>query len=243
MMMIRQNQFLRWAFSASSGIAFAVFSLAPAHCVMAAENPAATMVPLRLDLPAPKFGGTPTNNITTNSYTEPYPDPDKPRPLIMVPAGLKNVAKGSKVTCSDKSRTEDMLAKVIDGDKEPSEESIIYLRKGSQWVEQDLGSPQEIFAIVLWHAHNAVKIFYDVVVQIADDEDFTKNVQTVFNNDQDNSSGLGIGTDREYYETHEGKLIPVKGVKGRYVRCYSRGSSESVMSEYTEIEVYGRSAK
>jgi hypothetical protein len=242
-MKMQRKQWRRCTLYVWFAVGPAVFSFAPAHCLMAAETPAAAMVPLRLDLPAPKFGGTPTNNIPTNSYTEPYPDPDKPRPLMMVPAGLKNVARGSKVTCSDKSRPEDMLAKVIDGDKEPSEESIIYLRKGTQWVELDLGSPQEIFAIVLWHAHNEVKIYYDVVVQIADDEDFTKNVQTVFNNDQDNSSGMGIGTDREYYETHEGKLIPVKGVKGRYVRSYSRGSSESVMNEYTEIEVHGRPAK
>ena len=44
-------------------------------------------------------------------------------------------------------------------------------------------------------------------------QDFIQNVKTLFNNDQDNTSGLGVGTDREYFETHEGKLINAKGVK------------------------------
>ena len=36
----------------------------------------------------------------------------------------------------------------------------------------DLGSPQEIFAIVIWHAHNMPKVYHDVIVQVADDPDF-----------------------------------------------------------------------
>ncbi len=198
-------------------------------------------VPLKLNLPAPAFKGTP-KDIQTNSYTEPY-DPNKPRPPFMVPPGLKNVAQGAKVTASDKNATPEALAKVTDGDKEASEQSIIYLRKGTQWVQFDLGSPQEIFAIVIWHAHNSAKIYHDVVVQVADDQDFIQNVRTVFNNDQDNTSGLGVGTNLEYFETHEGKLIDAKGVKARYVRCYSKGSTESALNEYTEVEIYGRPAQ
>jgi len=68
-------------------------------------------------------------------------------------------------------------------------------------------------------------------------------VKTIFNNDQDNSSGLGVGTDREFFETHEGKLIDAKGVKAQFIRFYSKGSTESALNEYTEIEVYGRPAK
>jgi len=54
---------------------------------------------------------------------------------------------------------------------------------------------------------------------------------------------LGVGTDREFFETFEGKLIPVKGVKARYLRFYSKGSTESALNEYTEIEVYGKPAQ
>lgn len=197
------------------------------------------MVPLILKLPDPAFKGTP-KDIPLTSHMEPLSD--KPRPPMMVPAGLKNIAKDAKITSSDKNATSDMLAKIVDGDKEPSEESIIYLRKGTQWVQMDFGSPQQIFAIVIWHAHNSSKVYHDVVVQSSDDPDFVSNVKTIFNNDYDNTSGLGVGNDKEYFETREGKLIDAKGVKARYLRFYSKGSTESALNEYTEIEVYGRPA-
>ena len=199
------------------------------------------LVPLVIKLPTPAFKGTP-KDIQTNSYTEPY-DPSKPRAPMMVPPDLKNLAPGSKMTCSDKNVATDILAKLTDGDKDASDQSIIFLRKGTQWVQLDLGGPCEIFALVIWHAHNMAKVYHDVVVRVADDPDFIENVRTVFNNDQDNTSGLGVGTDREYFETNEGKLINAKGVKARYLRFYSKGSTESALNEYTELEVYGRPAK
>jgi hypothetical protein len=208
------------------------------------DKPAAAasggLVPLDLNLPAPAFKGTP-KDIQLSSYVEPLSD--KPRPPMMVPPGLKNLAKDAKLSCSDKNATADTLDKIRDGDKEASEQSIIYFRKGTQWVQMDFGSPQDIFAIAIWHAHNSAKVYHDVIVQASDDPDFINNVKTIFNNDQDNSSGLGVGTDREYFETHEGKLIDAKGVKARYLRFYSKGSTESALNEYTEIEVYGRPAK
>jgi hypothetical protein len=203
---------------------------------------AADLVPLVLKLPDPAFKGTP-KDIQTNSYTDPYPDLDKPRPAMMVPPGLKNIAREAKLTSSDKNATEEMLAKIVDGDKEASDQSIIFLRKGTQYVQMDLGSPSEVFAIVIWHAFNAPKVYHDVVIQAADNADFTENLKTIFNNDQDNTSGLGVGTDREFFETHLGRLIDAKGVKARYLRFYSKGSTESALNEYTEIEVYGRPAK
>jgi hypothetical protein len=204
-------------------------------CAQAADG----LVPLPIKLPSPGFKGTPAE-IKTNLYTEPFPE--KQPTLPMVPAGLQNLAPAAKVTCSDKNATSESLAKVVDSDKEASEQSIIYLRKGTQWVQLDFGSPQEIFAVALWHAHDAAKVYHDVVVQVADDPDFI-NARTLFNNDQDNTSGLGVGTDREYFETHYGKVINAKGVKARYLRTYSKGSTQSALNEYTELEVYGRPAK
>ena len=69
------------------------------------------------------------------------------------------------------------------------------------------------------------------------------NVQTVFNNDHDNSAGLGIGSDMHYVETSEGKLIDAKGVRGRYVRLYSGGNSNNDLNHYIEVEVYGKVAQ
>jgi RNA polymerase sigma factor (sigma-70 family) len=200
----------------------------------------AGLVPLILDLPAPAFKGTP-KGLQLGPNVEPLSD--KPRALMMVPSGLKNLAPDCRVTCSDKNVPADNLAKLTDGDKEAFDQSITFLRKGTQWVQMDFGRPQELFALVIWHAHNMAKVYHDVIVRVADDPDFTDNARTVFNNDSDNSSGLGFGTNREYVETYEGKLINAKGVKARFVRFYSKGSTESALNEYTEIEVYGRQAK
>ena len=51
---------------------------------------------------------------------------------------------------------------------------------------------------------------------------------------------MGIGKDREYIENYEGKLIDAKGIKARYVRLYSKGSTFSdPLNRYTEVEVFG----
>jgi hypothetical protein len=65
----------------------------------------------------------------------------------------------------------------------------------------------------------------------------------VFNNDLDNSAGLGVGKDLHYIETNEGKLIDAKGVKARYVRLYSNGNSGNDLNHYIEVEVYGKPVK
>src|SRR5437867_12455432 len=62
-----------------------------------AAAPAGDLVPLKLSLPAAAFKGTP-KDFQTNTYTEPLSD--KPRPPMMVPAGLKNLAPGAKLTSS-----------------------------------------------------------------------------------------------------------------------------------------------
>jgi hypothetical protein len=231
------------------GLAFAVLNSPLVQPAVAADAPKAQiaagtgdLVPLALDLPKAAFVGTPPSGLETNSYTEPY-DPNKVRPPMMVPPGLQNLARGSRLTCSATNITAETLAKLTDGDKDAYDESVVFLRRGSQYVQMDLGSPCELFAIVIWHAHNVLKVYHDVVVQVADDPDFKQSVHTLFNNDQDNTSGLGIGTDREYFETREGKLIDAKGSNARYLRFYSRGSTNGALNEYTEIEVYGRPDK
>jgi hypothetical protein len=82
-----------------------------------------------------------------------------------------------------------------------------------------------------------------VIVQLAADAGFTKSVRTLFNNDHDNTSGLGAGKDMNYVETAEGKLLDAKGARARYVRLYSRGSNANELNHYVEVDVYGRPAK
>jgi hypothetical protein len=204
------------------------------------SSSAEDLVPLQIKLPAPAFIGTPSDTPVPPNVEKPT---SKPRPPLLVPPGVSNVALGKTVTSSATNTLPEKLAKITDGDKEANDSSIVLLHKGVQWVQIDLDSPQEIYAIVVWHAHDAPKVYHGVVVQVADNAKFTENVRTLFNNDQENGDGLGAGTNREYFESHEGKLIEGKGTKARYVRLYSRGSTESHMNEYTEVEVYGRPAK
>lgn len=96
---------------------------------------------------------------------------------------------------------------------------------------------------MLWHFHKQASVYFDVIVQLADDGDFITNVSTIFNNDIDNSAGLGIGEDLHYVETFEGKLIDAEGRRARYVRCYSSGNNSNDLNHYIEVEVYGKAAK
>jgi hypothetical protein len=97
---------------------------------------------------------------------------------------------------------------------------------------------------LVWHFHEQPVVFHDVIVQTSDDPNFVDGVTTIYNNDADNSAGLGIGKDREYFETNEGRLMDAKGAKGRYVRLYSAGSTHTdPLNRYTEVEVYGVPSK
>jgi hypothetical protein len=211
---------------------------------MQAEDAAGTnggdLAPLVLKLPAPVFAGTP-KAAPPDTTVETMPA--KPGPPLMIPRDARNIAPGRKITSSDKNATRADLAKITDGIKDADEDAVVQLRKGLQWIQFDLGSPQEIYAVAVWHAHDTAKIFRSVIVQTAADEDFTENVRTLFNNDRDNSAGLGAGTDRQYFETYQGKVIDARGARGRYLRLYSDGSTDSKLNEYTEVEIYGRPAK
>ncbi len=208
-----------------------------------AEDPpksdSSSLVPFKLDLPAPVFVGTPKE---APRGVDVEPTPDAPPPPLMVPADVHNLAPGKKITSSDKSASAAVLARINDGNKQAGEDATALLRKGLQWVQFDLGAPQEISAVVFWHAHDIPKVYRSVIVQVADDADFTANVRTLFNNDRDNSAGLGAGTNRQYFETYMGKVVDAKGARARYVRLYSHGSTDSALNEYTEVEIYGRPA-
>ncbi len=194
---------------------------------------------LKLTLPAPTLKGTP-EDLPTGSMIEPMSD--KPRPAYLIAKGVQNVALNKPVTSSVKPFTGE-LNQLTDGKKEAFDYDAVEMKKGSQWIQVDLGQAYTIEAVVLWHDHRYIQVMHDVIVQVSDDPEFKNNVQTVFNNDVDNSSGLGVGTDKEYFETHEGKIVDAKGVKGRYVRTYTKGGSLSALNCWQEIEIYALPAK
>jgi hypothetical protein len=210
-----------------------------AAVVCAAGARADDLAPLPLVLPPPALKGTPPN-LPTNTTAEPLSS--KPRPIFYAPKGVANVALGKPVTASDSNLIGGELKQITDGKKGAYEENIVTMRRGLQWVQIDLQGEFTLYAIALWHDFSSPVVVRSVIVQVSDDPDFKTGVQTLFNNDQKNVEGLGAGTDREYFDnplTGAGKLIDAKGVKARYVRCYSHGNSDNALNTYIEVEAYG----
>ena len=213
-------------------------SNAPAAKSVAEPAPAAAGVSATYSVPLPKpmFAGTPGNLKTSNL------EPSRKltgKQLFLAPAGCTNLAAGRPVKSSDSMPVIGELEMLTDGIKDGTEGAYVELGPGLQHVTIDLGAPHQLYAIAIWHFHSQARIYHDVIIQLADDADFIENVRTVFNNDDDNTSKLGKGKDFEYIETYEGRLIPLKGEKARYVRLYSNGSTSGDQNHYTEVEVYG----
>jgi hypothetical protein len=194
---------------------------------------------LKLKLPKPMFIGTPTNIKSANLEAV----TGKSRGPFMVPVGTKLLSLKRPVTSSDRQPVIGELEMITDGEKEGGDGYFVELGPSKQWVQIDLGARYALHAILAWHYHSQARVYRDVVVQVADDKDFLRNVTTVFNNDHDNSSGLGIGKDKEYIEVAEGRLFDPKGVVGRYVRMYSNGNTVNDLNHYVEVEVYGTPVK
>jgi hypothetical protein len=206
------------------------FFLAPLAAQQAAEK-----VELKLKLPKPMFIGTPTNIKSPNLEVV----TGKARAPFMVPVGTKLLSLKKPVRGSDMQPVIGEPEMITDGEKEGGDGYFVELGPGKQWVQVDLGAPYALQAILVWHYHSQARVYRDVVIQVSNDKDFLKGVQTIFNNDHDNTSGLGIGKDKEYIEVAEGRLFDPKGVKGRYVRCYTNGNTTNDLNHYVEIEVYG----
>ena len=210
--------------------------------LVAGQAPAAsgqTLVPLPIVLPQPVFEGTPQNLKVPNLEKPRW----KAREPFLAPAGVKNVARRKLVAGSDANPIVGELNMITDGERSGEEGYFVELAPGKQHITIDLGAPHEVFAVLFWHYHNAPRVYLDVVVQIADDAGFTKNVRILMNNDHDNTSGLGAGRDMNYVETSEGRLVDAKGAIARYVRLYSNGNNANNLNHYVEVEVFGRPSK
>ncbi len=190
---------------------------------------------LVLQLPAPTLKGTP-EQLPTGTNIE--PNSDKAPAPMQIAKGAKNVALGKPVTTSVKPFSETQPEAITDGKKEAFDYDTVEMKKGTQWVQVDLGASYKIEAVAVWHDHRYIQVMHDVIVQVSDDPEFKTGVTTLFNNDTDNSSGLGVGTDREYFERHYGRVIDGKGTNARYVRGYTKGSHLSALNCWQELEVY-----
>ncbi len=131
-----------------------------------------------------------------------------------------------------------------DGDKSSNNVATIPYG-GPQWMQIDLGTSQDVTKVSLWHYWADSRTYHDVIVQVAEDAFFGSGVTTVFNNDTDNSSKLGAGSDAEYIESSAGKTIIFPPVRARYVRFWSNGyirpGGAGGNATYAEVEAYAGS--
>jgi hypothetical protein len=199
----------------------------------------AKLEPVPIMLPKPGYEGTPPKFLNIPNMEKPS---GKERGPFLAPAGVTNVAKGKKVTSSEKDPVVGDLDMVTDGDDAQIEGNNVELGRGVQWVTIDLTASHEIYGVLFWHYYQP-RVYFSVIVQTADDEAFTKNVQTWFNNDTNNKAKQGAGKNLNYVETYEGKLVDCKGAQARYVRLYSAGNNANELNDYIEVEVFGRPAK
>jgi len=197
------------------------------------------LVPVDIKLPKPVFIGTP-QNMNVPYLEKPL---GSPRPAFMAPEGTKNVAFEKSVISTDEEPIIGEIEKITDGDKEATDGSYVELGPFPQHITIDLESIHTVYAILLWHYHKQARVYFDVIVQVSNDPEFKENVVTLFNNDRDNSSGQGKGTDLHYVETAEGKLIDARGIEGRYVRLYSNGNNNNDLNHYIEVEVFAKKLK
>jgi uncharacterized protein YjdB len=130
------------------------------------------------------------------------------------------------------------LSRVTDGDLDTNNYSDGFPNQGLQWIQLDLGAACNLNEIKLWHYFGDSRKYHDVIVQISNTSDFSTDVTTLYNNDTNNSAGLGIGTDSEYTETSAGLDINFVTTSAKYVRFYSNGNTVNTYNHYVESEVY-----
>ncbi len=200
----------------------------------ATSVPSGSGVPLSVTLPKPLYAGLP-RTLNSRGFLNPMAGDGW---SVLVPEGTRLLSAGKPVTASDTEPEIGELDFITDGDKEAADGSWVQLGTGCQYVQLDLGSAYAIHAVAAWHYHVEPRAYHDVAILLSEDAAFT-TFAVVFNNDADNSLGLGEASDREYVETYRGLLQGTAGTRARYVRLYSNGNTADRFNHYIEVEVYG----
>lgn len=199
------------------------------------DNCTSRIVPVKTGLPKPMIHGgdrVPIKDI-------PHLDVNDHAPRLTLPADATNVALGKPVMADGDLIIGD-LKMITDGRKDADARAYVELLPGLRTVTIDLEASHEILAVCVWHCLFSARAYFDVIVQVSNDPALIAGVHTIFNNDADDSAGLGVGTDWHYVESRRGKLIDAGGVRGRYIRLYSNGNNSNEFNHYVEVEVYGK---
>ncbi|MEK0312723.1 fibronectin type III domain-containing protein [Cohnella sp. 56] len=160
-----------------------------------------------------------------------------------------NVALGKPVTTNG-TVTSGSVSAVTDGTRTSSGYALISVAGGPKWVQVDLGRAYAISRINVlndWGGVSGIaRTGRDHIVQLSDDPTFATGVTTVFNNDTDNSAGLGAGSDAAYQEPTDGSgknIVLTTPVSARYVRSWANGhvrvtGETNLVNTPVELEVY-----
>ncbi|WJH32180.1 discoidin domain-containing protein [Paenibacillus sp. CC-CFT747] len=161
-----------------------------------------------------------------------------------------NIARNKAVTTNAETTSNQPLSALTDGVTTRDKYVLYSVATGPKWAQVDLGRAYGITRLNIrsdWGSSASVyRSARDVVVQLSNDPGFTSGVVTVFNNDGDNSSGLGFGTDAEYLEPADGSgkdINLAEAVNARYVRFWANGHIRvngqlNLVNTPVEIEVY-----
>ncbi len=163
---------------------------------------------------------------------------------------IVNVARNKAVTTNAPTTSNQPLSALTDGVTARDKYVLYSVSTGPKWAQVDLGRAYEITRLNVrsdWGSSAGVyRTARDVVVQLSNDPDFATGVTTVFNNDADNSAGLGAGTDEEYLEPGDGSgkdIVLAAPVNARYVRFWANGHIRvngqlNLVNTPIEIEAY-----
>ncbi|HZG58843.1 fibronectin type III domain-containing protein [Paenibacillus sp.] len=164
-----------------------------------------------------------------------------------------NVARGvADVTTNGiASRNGKRLSVVTDGDRSTTEYALIATDTGAKYIQLNLGEPFAITKVNLLNDYNpdSPRTGKDLIVQLSNDPTFSTGVATIYNNDADNSVGLGAGADAEYVEPSTGAGLTVtlgSPISAQYVRYWANGHTRTQTGAYNavntpvEVEVYAQ---
>ena len=168
----------------------------------------------------------------------------KQRPPFRVRPGLTNLALYKPVSASEAEPVTGDVDQITDGLKKSGNFDFVEFGPALGWVQIDLERVRTVHAVVVWHYYKNATIYNDVIVRLADDAEFTRNVRTLFNNDHDNSAAMGKGADTAFYTRWWGEIVDARGpsnggTEARYVRVYTAAGMEGEPPRFVEIAVYG----
>jgi hypothetical protein len=230
------RRLVTWAVVAAA--AASIMALAIVWNRQDAASPDPLVMQYRVELPPPPFSLTP---LPGSAEDIPHLESHSSAPETFVaPRGLRNLALCKPVLSSDPAPLTGTLDWVTDGIKQDAENVCLELNSGPQWVEIDLGEECEIYALVVWRRIDQPAVYRDVVVQLISAD--RKSTRTIFNNDFDNSLGLGPGADPHYRESRLGRILTAPGATARFVRLWSNGRYVDDANHYVEVEAWGRAA-